>query len=76
VSAARILILNDLFVSPKARCLGIASKLLEAAASYGRAVGSVRLTLSTAVDNEAAQAVYVSKGWVRDRVFCTFNLAL
>ena len=76
VSAARTFILNDLYVVPEARRSGVAVKLLEAAANYGRAVGAVRLSLSTAMDNETAQALYVSQGWVRDTKFYAFNLLL
>src|SRR6185312_12170646 len=52
-SAARILILNDLFVLPEARRMAAGSRLLSAAADFGRAVGAARLTLSTEVTNEA-----------------------
>jgi GNAT superfamily N-acetyltransferase len=76
VSAARIFILNDLFVAPEARRSGVAGKLLEAAASFGRTEGAVRLALSTAVDNEPAQALYASRGWVRDTKFHVYTLAL
>jgi GNAT superfamily N-acetyltransferase len=76
VSAARIFILNDLFVAPDARRSGVGIKLLEAAAQFGRGVGAIRLSLSTATDNESAQALYVSQGWVRDTKFYTYNLTL
>ncbi len=75
-SAARIFILNDLFVVPAARRSGIAARLLAAAASYGRAVGAVRLSLATAVDNDTAQALYASEGWERDTKFCSYHFAL
>jgi GNAT superfamily N-acetyltransferase len=76
VSAARIFILNDLFVAPDARRSGVAAMLLAAAAEYGRAVGAVRLTLTTAHTNESAQALYGSAGWVLDTVFQAHNLVL
>ncbi|MGH8524577.1 MAG: GNAT family N-acetyltransferase [Gammaproteobacteria bacterium] len=76
VSAARTFILNDLFVVSGARRSGVAVKLLEAAAHYGRAVGAIRLSLSTAIDNETAQALYVSQGWVRDTKFYAYSLSL
>jgi ribosomal protein S18 acetylase RimI-like enzyme len=76
VSAARIFILNDLFVAPAARRLGVGVQLLEAAAQFGRAVGAVRLSLSTAKDNESAQALYASQGWVRDTGFYVYDLSL
>ncbi len=75
-SAARIFILNDLFVVPEARRVGVGARLLAAAASYGRAVGAVRLSLATAVDNDTAQALYASEGWVRDTKFCSYHFAL
>jgi ribosomal protein S18 acetylase RimI-like enzyme len=76
VSAARAFILNDLYVVPEARRSRVAVKLLEAAANYGRAVGAIRLSLSTAIDNDAAQALYVSQGWVRDIKFYAYSLPL
>lgn len=76
VSAARIFVLNDLFVRPEARGMGAGGKLLEAAADYGRAVGAVRLSLSTAIDNETAQALYQAKGWARDTAFFHYDLSL
>ena len=76
VSAARTFILNDLFVAPTARRCGVGIKLLEAAAQFGRAVGAVRLSLSTAIDNESAQALYVAQGWIRDTKFYAYSLSL
>lgn len=76
VSAARILILNDLFVLPEARRKRVGSLLLAAAASFGRAVRAVRLTLSTEVTNETAQALYEAEGWTRQTNFYVYNLAL
>ena len=76
VSMARAFILNDLYVAPEVRRSGVAAKLLEAAADYGRAVGAIRLSLSTAIDNETAQALYVSQGWVRDTKFYAYSLPL
>jgi GNAT superfamily N-acetyltransferase len=75
-SAARILILNDLFVRPEARRRKVGSMLLAAAAGYGRAVGAVRLTLSTEVTNLGAQALYEAEGWIPQEEFLTYNLAL
>ncbi|HEY4360926.1 MAG TPA: GNAT family N-acetyltransferase [Bryobacteraceae bacterium] len=75
-SAARIFILNDLFVKPEARRSRAGSKLLEAAAHFGRAAGAVRLTLSTEVTNLAAQALYEASGWKRNEDFYVYNLPL
>jgi GNAT superfamily N-acetyltransferase len=75
-SAARILILNDLFVRPDSRRMKVGSLLLAAAASFGQATGAVRLTLSTEVTNEAAQALYEAGGWTRQTDFVVYNLTL
>jgi ribosomal protein S18 acetylase RimI-like enzyme len=75
-SAARIFILNDLFVSPEARRLRVGSMLLGAAARFGREVGAVRLTLSTEVINVTAQALYEKEGWVRQEEFFVYSLTL
>jgi len=74
--ARRIYILNDLFVAPAARGSGVGRTLLEAARAFGVAQGAARLTLSTAHDNLAAQALYEGAGWQRDSVFRVYNLAL
>lgn len=76
VSAARIFVLNDLFVIPAARRSGVAGGLLESAGNYARSVGAVRLSLTTAVDNIAAQSLYLSRGWQPDKQFVGFDLSL
>lgn len=73
---APIFILNDLFVTPDARQQGTASALLRTAADFARTQGALRLTLSTAHDNLAAQALYERAGWTRDTAFRTYNLPL
>jgi ribosomal protein S18 acetylase RimI-like enzyme len=75
-AARRIFILNDLFVAPHARRCGIGASLLRAAAEFGYQAGAARLTLSTALDNAPAQALYEAAGWRRDTMFCTYNLPL
>jgi ribosomal protein S18 acetylase RimI-like enzyme len=72
----RMWLLNDLFVAPQARRLGIGSALLEAARAFGERTGAVELMLETAVDNVAAQALYESLGWQRDTEYYTYHLAL
>ena len=75
-SLAQTFILNDLFVSPAVRRQGVASRLLQAAAEYGRMAGAIRLTLSTAVGNQDAQALYEGEGWHRDPDFYVYHLPL
>jgi ribosomal protein S18 acetylase RimI-like enzyme len=75
-SAARIFILNDLFVVPAFRRMGAGAALLTAARAVGEAAGAVRLTLSTEVTNESAQALYEACGWTRQTDFHVYNLSL
>jgi GNAT superfamily N-acetyltransferase len=76
VSMAPIFILNDLFVRPEARRSGVARRLLEAAAGRACEAGAIRLTLSTALTNTAAQALYASVGWERDAVFSVYHFTV
>lgn len=73
---ARIFVLNDLYVDPGSHRQRVGWQLLDAAAAHARAVGAVRLTLSTAVDNHEAQALYRANGWQRDEQFHVFNKVL
>jgi len=74
--AARTYILNDLFVAPEARRLGVARLLLNEAARFGTAAGAARLSLSTALTNIPAQKLYESLGWKRDDAFCEYGFSL
>jgi ribosomal protein S18 acetylase RimI-like enzyme len=76
VSACRIFLLNDLFVREAARGRGVAQRLLAESAAYGRAVGAVRLMLTTAHTNIAAQSLYEKTGWQQDEIFRTYLLQL
>jgi ribosomal protein S18 acetylase RimI-like enzyme len=73
--AARIYILNDLYVAPSHRRLGVGQLLLREAARYALEKGAIRLTLSTAHTNLAAQRLYESLGWKLDEQFRTYTLA-
>jgi ribosomal protein S18 acetylase RimI-like enzyme len=69
-------ILYDLYVVPEARRRGVGRALLERARRFGTETGAVSLELSTAIDNEPAQALYESLGWVRDTEFYNYELEL
>lgn len=76
VRAVRTYLLNDLFVVAAARRQGVARALLIAAADHARNLGAASLSLSTALDNLPAQALYESIGWQRDQGFCEYGLVL
>jgi GNAT superfamily N-acetyltransferase len=67
LSAARIAVMNDLFVVAEARGTGTAERLIEACAALCRERGDIaHLGWQTAKDNHRAQAVYERVGGVRE----------
>jgi ribosomal protein S18 acetylase RimI-like enzyme len=76
VSAGRIWILNDLFVSPEARRFGAGRVLIQAAHDHARDTGALRVVLSTAHTNQTAQALYESIGYIRDTEFRSYSFAI
>ncbi|NRF68340.1 GNAT family N-acetyltransferase [Aquincola sp. S2] len=73
ISAAPVYILSDLFVMPDARKTGTGRQLLLAAERQAHTDGMVRMDLTTARTNLAAQSLYESLGWTRDPVFIAYN---
>src|SRR5918992_929747 len=63
--AARIGVMNDLFVAPEARGQGVAEALIEECRARCRERGAARLTWQTAKGNLRAQAVYERGGALR-----------
>ncbi len=74
VNLTRQWILNDLFVAPEARKLGVGRALTERARQLAEATRANGLTLETAIDNHAAQKLYESLGWKRDEEFYRYFL--
>jgi len=72
--AARIYVLNDLYVAPSHRRRGVGRLLLERAAQFGREQGAVRLALTTMHTNLTAQRLYESVGWKLDEQFRTYTI--
>lgn len=75
-SLARTFIVNDLFVKENSRNQGVGKHLLEAAIDYAKSLGAARLTLTTAITNTMAQALYTSCGWKHDDQFVVYHYAL
>lgn len=76
LQAAPLLILNDIYVTQHARCVGIGRALLDATLSYAKAQGIDELILETQRNNVRAQALYESIGFVRDNEFFHYSLTL
>ena len=68
--------LEDLYVEPLARRSGIAAALLRYAEEFARSAGAERLTLATAHDNAAAQALYRKLGYIREEHLWNFHRLL
>ena len=68
--------LEDLYVEPSMRRSGIAAALLRHAEEFARSNGAERLTLATAHDNTAAQALYRKLGYIREEHFWYFHRVL
>jgi ribosomal protein S18 acetylase RimI-like enzyme len=75
-SLARTFILNDLYVQPHVRQQGCGQTLLCAAQTWAKSQQAIRLTLSTAIDNTAAQALYQRLGWQKDQQFWVYHYVL
>lgn len=73
VIAAPIYVLYDLFVDSTERKAGVGKLLMLAAHEHAKNNDVVRLDLTTAKNNEVAQKLYESLGWVRDEVFFTYS---
>jgi ribosomal protein S18 acetylase RimI-like enzyme len=63
VSAFRLWVLNDLFVAPGARRMGVGRALMEAARRHAIETGAKRLTLETVAENRAAWSLYEDLGY-------------
>ena len=71
-----IWILNDLFVYPSYRRQGVARALMHTARDRAIAAGITAITLATELTNDPAQSLYRSLGYVPDRQFLHYRLAL
>jgi GNAT superfamily N-acetyltransferase len=72
--AARVGVLNDLFVAAEARGMGAAEGLIAACLERCREGGATRLVWQTARDNHRAQAVYARVGATRDDRWLDYDL--
>ncbi|MEU4676520.1 GNAT family N-acetyltransferase [Micromonospora sp. NPDC023737] len=63
VSMTSVWILNDLFVSPEARRLGVGRALVRMVVDLARSAGAARVILSTDESNTSAQTLYESEGF-------------
>ena len=71
VSAGRVWILNDLFVTESARGMGIGTKLLGEIKAFGSDSNAKSILVETTSSNTGAQKLYETTGYqeVADRIF-------
>ena len=71
VSAGRVWILNDLFVTESARGMGIGTKLLSEIKAFGSNSNAKSILVETTSSNTGAQKLYETTGYqeVSDRIF-------
>lgn len=62
LDAARVGVMNDLFVVPDARGEGVGRRLIERCRAHCRKRGAKKLVWETALDNHTAQRLYDSTG--------------
>ena len=63
---ARFWLLNDLYVNPQYRKLGVGEALLERAKQLVKDSNACGMMLETASDNIPAQNLYLKNGWEKD----------
>ncbi|UQY32894.1 GNAT family N-acetyltransferase [Pseudomonas fulva] len=76
LSLKRVWILNDIFVAEDARRQLVADRLLQTARKMAKQTQAVRMRVATSRDNEVAQKVYQSIGFVEDEQFKNYVLPI
>ncbi|WP_339516533.1 GNAT family N-acetyltransferase [Pseudomonas sp. RL_15y_Pfl2_60] len=72
----RVWILNDIYVAEDARRQLVADRLIQTAKKMAKDTNAVRMRVSTSSDNEVAQKVYESIGFVVDEQFKNYLLPI
>jgi ribosomal protein S18 acetylase RimI-like enzyme len=73
LALASMWILNDLFVSPRARRLGVGRALVCACIGEAQRAGVNSIELQTARDNHAAQSLYELEGFEQETTFVSYH---
>src|SRR5215211_7641634 len=76
LAAARVGVMNDLYVAAEARGTGVADGLVAACLERCREHGATHLTWQTARDNHRAQAVYERIGATREDRWLDYELSV
>lgn len=71
----RSMILNDLYVAPDQRRLGVGRRLVRESIAYALRAGAARVELATEITNANALALYESEGFEQDTEFVHLSRA-
>jgi len=75
VSQGKVVVLNDLFVSPDQREKGIGKALIFSSLNLAKEIGAIRVDLATAKDNFSAQSLYEKIGFIKDNDYFSYSLS-
>ncbi len=73
INAKPTLILNDLYVSKFARCVGVGKALITRCNSHAMMEGVIHIGLQTHKENKRAQLLYERLGFVQDQEFLSYG---
>ncbi len=76
ISIKRSWILNDLYVKPHIRNLGVAKQLMQAAHQLARETDASEIVLETAPDNISAQKLYDALGYKLNNEYLNYSYSL
>lgn len=76
VSLRKILILNDLYIEESFRKMGVGKILIEQAKNFAKESNITKITLSTGIENYAAQKLYENNGYKRNLGYFVYDLEI
>ncbi|RYV01461.1 N-acetyltransferase [Shewanella sp. OPT22] len=76
VSLGKIIVLNDLFVSPLYRKQGIAKGLIDSSINLAKSTGAIRVDLSTETNNLPAQSLYEKIGFTKETDYFSYSFVV
>lgn len=76
LSLKRVWILNDIYVCEEARRQLVADHLIQAAKKMAKETQAIRMRVSSSINNDVAQKLYESLGFVEDHEFKNFILPI
>jgi len=76
LSLGKVWILNDLYINHDYRKSGLGKKLIDAAVTFAKDSGAIRLDLKTEPENKPAKNLYEKYGFSYDETYCNYSLKI